>query len=195
MRTFSTCAAAVALGITLFLAVPSAAVTDMQTKQPSCRQVRDAVTMTYRVRREWTATGQRLWLVLKIENQLGRRLYGETGGALAVTGPQPRRQRAILWGGSSADGFEVRRHSTARKAIYNVVGNKLRATRKAKLALLGVTTHLVFVDHAGRFSSCSLPARIRAPRCLDPRHPDGSWFLTVKEGERLADLGHERYAP
>jgi hypothetical protein len=103
------------------------------------------------------------------------------------------RRRAILWGGSSVDGFEVRRQSTTRKAINTVVGKKLSAPRKAKLRLLGVTTHFVFVDRAGRFSSCRLPARIRAPRCLDPRHPDGSWFLRVKQGERLSDLGHQRY--
>jgi hypothetical protein len=196
MRALSTWATAAALGVAFFLAVPSTAVTDTDTQanQPSCRQVRDAVTLTYRVRREWTSAGQRLWLVLKIENRLGRGVYGETGGALAVTGPAPRKQRAILWGASSADGFEVRRHSTTRKAIYNVVGDKLRASRNAKLALLGVSTNLVFVDHAGRFSGCRLPARIRAPRCLDPRHPEGSWFLTVKKGQRLANLGHRRYS-
>lgn len=176
--------------IAFFLAVPSVAVTDMQPRQPTCRQVHHAVTVTYRVRREWTAAGQRVWLVLKVENNLGRRVGGGTGGALAVTDPAPRQPRAILWGASSADGLEVRRHSTARKAIYNVVGNKLRASRRAKITLLGVYTYLIFVDQAGRLSQCPLPARIRAPRGLDPRHPAGSWFLTVKEGERLSDLGH-----
>lgn len=148
------------------------------------------MTATYTVRAEPGKDGQRIWLELELENRLDRGFFGVTGGFLEVDEPDTTRPLVIEWGGSSADDIAVRRRSTSNRPIYNFTGNGLQARSGSQVTLLGVYTSLARGPY-GR-GSCSLPAQMRAPQVLVSRHPTGSWFLTIKQGERIRLLGKVR---
>ncbi len=158
--------------------------------RPQCAEVRRDVTATYTVLAEGSAPrSRRVWLRLRLDNDLDVGLAGVTGGILRLTGVDDPRRAVIGWGGSSADEIAVRANGTSTRPIYNVVGDKVRVSSRARIGLLRLYTALR--PQGGR-RDCSLPARIRAPRGLSPDHPDGSWFLPVRQGERNRALGFSR---
>jgi len=157
---------------------------------PTCDEVRRYITARYTVRTEPSPTGKQIWLELTLSNELDRGLVGTTGGILKVSDPDPGQPPAIDWGASSADDIAVRPHATPTRPIFNVIGDKLRASSTSKVTLVGVYTLLWSV---GSERTCRLPAQMRAPRCLVTHHPSGAWFLTVKQGQHLSRVGSRRH--
>ena len=148
------------------------------------------MTATYTVLSASTRKGRRVWLELQLANTLGTRLSGATGGLVEFMTPGQLRRPVIEWGASSADDIAVGPKATSTKTIYTIRGDKLRTSARSRISLLGVYT---FVAAPNGTHSCSLPARVQAPRNLSIKHPDGSWFLTVTPGERNRAIGFRRH--
>jgi len=162
--------------------------TASHTKKNPCAKVH-GVRATYVVHSEPTATGQQIWLTLRLRNKGDASWNGETAGELFVSDPDPGQAAPVIeWGGSSEDGIGVRGHATSTHQVLNIAGRKLKASRTARVTLLGEYTQ-VWGHHV---RGCNLPAHMRAPKHLVVAHPDGRWFLSAHKGEHIRMIGFQR---
>jgi hypothetical protein len=135
-----------------------------------CEALVPQVELVWRITATPTARGQEIGLWMRLGNDSGVRLSGDTWGVLRTDGG---RQQVIRWGGSSADVVWQRPGAVSEREVWHErrpPGWHPVAERVTSFS------YDAYTYAPGRPTLvCHLPAVVTAPRGLVAGHPSGRW--------------------